>query len=216
MTITRTLARRWAAQAVMALAMIVFAALISAPAASAHAELVSTSPMDGELVQVLPAKVELVFGEELLDVGAALVVTAPDGTVVSAQVPTINRSTMSSPLTGGGDGTYRVAYRVVSQDGHTVKGRYEFAVGPVPSDATVSAAPSSATATSTSTSTSTDSAADVSTSAATSGAALPPDAQQPASTTENESSPWVPIGIAVVVGVLIILAFAAVRRRRPQ
>lgn len=214
MTITRTLARRWAAQAVMALAMIVFAALISAPAASAHAELVSTSPMDGELVQVLPAKVELVFGEELLDVGAALVVTAPDGTVVSAQVPTINRSTMSSPLTGGGDGTYRVAYRVVSQDGHTVKGRYEFAVGPVPSDATVSAAPSSATATSTSTST--DSAADVSTSAATSGAALPPDAQQPASTTENESSPWVPIGIAVVVGVLIILAFAAVRRRRPQ
>ena len=103
------------------------------PTASAHSNELESSPAANEVVTVLPKDVVITFDEPLLDAGAAMAVTGPDGTVVSQEPPRVKGKTLSTALSTGLAGpslagTYLVAYRVVSQDGHAVKGTFEFSV----------------------------------------------------------------------------------------
>ena len=194
-------------------------ATIDAPPAFAHAELVTTVPLEGELLAEVPAEVSLEWAEDLLDVGCALVVKGPDGTVVSDPQPTIDHMTISTHVSGSaGDGQYTVAYRIVSQDGHTVKGRYAFAVGKAPADATVSAEPGTALATP-SASPGSSGASGASPTSASAAPAEPSSSAAPTGTggqapAKAGTSPTVILVVVAVVVIALLLAAIAVVRRR--
>jgi methionine-rich copper-binding protein CopC len=104
-------------------ALVVF--LVGPSPADAHAELVSTSPENGARIATAPPSVELTFSE---DVGSSFVaVTAPDGTKVKTSKAHITGVRVTADLAASDQrGSYMVAYRVVSADGHPVSGTFTF------------------------------------------------------------------------------------------
>jgi methionine-rich copper-binding protein CopC len=109
-------------------------ALAGAPA-SAHAQLRSTVPAAGDVVETMPPDVELTFNEAVAS-PAYVVVTAPDGGQVDAGEPEVVDGTVTQPVRDeGGPGQYTVDYRIVSADGHPISGSYRFNVQSGPSAA---------------------------------------------------------------------------------
>ena len=71
---------------------------------------------------------ELTFDEDI-DGSAYVVVTAPDGSRVGQGEPQVLGNTVTEPLDAVGlAGTYTLAYRVVSTDGHPVSGELTYTV----------------------------------------------------------------------------------------
>ncbi len=101
-----------------------------APAASAHAVVVSSNPSDGERLTTSPATVSIQFSESVsADLGGLRVVSS-SGSRVDTGTDTVSGPTLSVALQPDlPDGTYVATYRVVSADGHPVKGALVFAVG---------------------------------------------------------------------------------------
>ena len=114
----------------LAAALAVTALTVAGPVvdAAAHSELISADPTADSVQSEAPDAVTLTFGEDLRAEGAALVVTAPGDARVDANGSLrIDGAVMSvalQPITESG--AYRVAYRVVSADGHPVTGEYAF------------------------------------------------------------------------------------------
>jgi len=101
--------------------------LASAAPASAHATLTRITPADGAVLTTAPTRVELTFDEAVNPSFATLVVTGPSGEDVTGGAAVVKGSHVSGPLSGGlGSGDYRVAWRVVSDDGHPVSGQSGF------------------------------------------------------------------------------------------
>lgn len=118
-----------AAAAALAAGSVVPWLLLLAPAASAHASLVSSSPAQGARLEALPDRVVFEFSEEM-DPTAYVVVTGPDGGSLVDGPPVVEGGTVTQALAdGGGDGGYLMAVKGVSADGHAVTGRVEFVVG---------------------------------------------------------------------------------------
>ena len=93
--------------------------------ADAHASLVSTDPSDGSQIPTAPRTVGLTFSEDL-DSGFVSVM-APDGTKVGTSEPRLSGTQMTADLAESHQrGTFTVAYRVVSVDGHPVAGQFTF------------------------------------------------------------------------------------------
>lgn len=116
------------------------------PPAAAHASLTRSDPKDGATVERLPDQVELEFSEEVAS-PAYVEVAAADGAAVGDGDPEVLGATVTLPLTPGGPtGTYIVAYRVTSADGHPVAGELTFDVtsGPAPGSTPESEAPPAA------------------------------------------------------------------------
>ncbi|GII51950.1 transport integral membrane protein [Planotetraspora thailandica] len=101
--------------------------------AYAHAYLVETSPVDGQVLRSPPADVRLSFNEavsfnqrsfQLLDVtGKKLAIGAPgyvDGKANTARV------SLPASLV---EGTYVLAWRITSADSHVVSGAFSFSIG---------------------------------------------------------------------------------------
>ena len=141
-------ARRRAGPRLALLALAAFggmaaAGVIAAPAASAHAVLVASTPVDGSRVNTEPSEVRLTFDEP---VG----LIAADEQVISATG--IRADTGQVRLAEGGTtivlplrphlprGTYSATWRVVSADTHVVTGSITFGLGVQPG-AGVAAAP---------------------------------------------------------------------------
>jgi copper transport protein len=105
---------------------------VRAPAASAHAALLSTTPGDAEILPTGPAEVTLTFGEPVgIGLGALRVLTA-DGTRVDdgAATRADGDKVVHIPVRSGlAEGTYVVVWRVVSADSHPVAGAFTFSVG---------------------------------------------------------------------------------------
>lgn len=115
----------------LALALALALASIATPA-WAHASLVSSTPAAGERFGERPASVGLEFSEAMTT-PAYVVVTAPDGRRADeGEVRVEDRDVVVDLATGDLDGTYSVAFRVVSVDGHPVTGRFSFVVGDGP------------------------------------------------------------------------------------
>lgn len=105
-------------------------ALSGAVTASAHAELLSVSPLDGSMLTDLPSAVELTFSEPI-GKPADLVLLDPSGTPVAAgEVTTLDRvlSIAVDPAVAAIDGYYTISYQVTSADGHLVTGTTTFMV----------------------------------------------------------------------------------------
>lgn len=165
------------------------------PTASAHDALTGTTPAAGSTLSVAPTAVSLTFAESPMAQGLGVAVTGPDGSRVTSGTPVVRVNEVSQrllPLTRSG--TYTVAYRVVSADGHPVSGTFTFDLALTsvssPAPTTGPAAPSSTTPAPTASSVLAESAAADGTGA----------------------FPWV-VGLALVV--VGVLAAVLARRRRP-
>lgn len=112
------------------LSLVVLVSLASTPgSAQAHSELVGSNPADRATLRSAPATITFTFSEGIaptyavmtLRVGSsdlATLETAVSGDRISADIPPVLR----------GNGDWRVAYRIVSADGHPVTGKIAFKV----------------------------------------------------------------------------------------
>ncbi|MDQ0749698.1 copper transport protein [Streptomyces africanus] len=121
------------------------ALLAGAGPASAHAALTGSDPAQGAVVDEAPARVSLTFSEQVALSDGSLRVLDPEGKRVDAGEPSgVSGTTYAVRLHSGlPDGTYTVAYQVVSADSHPVAGAYTFSIG-APSKTSVSVSGKSA------------------------------------------------------------------------
>jgi copper resistance protein C len=103
--------------------------LLETDHANAHAFLDHASPRVGTTVSTAPREVTLVFTQKLEPAFSGIQVTNAAGQRVDAGGTRVNGSTMSVSLRGGGTGTYRVEWKVLSVDTHTTQGSFTFRVG---------------------------------------------------------------------------------------
>ncbi|MFF4399914.1 copper resistance CopC/CopD family protein [Streptomyces sp. NPDC001480] len=135
---TRTITPRLRTLVLLFLA-VTGALLAGAGPASAHAALTGSDPAQGVVVKKAPTQVSLTFSEQVSMNDDSLHVLDPKGKNVDVGKPSnISGTTYAVQLKSGlADGTYTVAYQVVSADSHPVSGAYTFSVG-APSQTTVS------------------------------------------------------------------------------
>ncbi|MFD8270611.1 copper resistance CopC/CopD family protein [Streptomyces flaveolus] len=135
---TRTTAPRLRTLVLLLLAA-ACALLTAAGPASAHAALTGSDPRQGAVVDKAPAQVSLTFSEAVSLDDDSLRVLDPKGQRVDDGRPAgAGGTTYAVKLHAGlPDGTYTVAYQVVSADSHPVSGAYTFSIG-APSQTSVS------------------------------------------------------------------------------
>ncbi|MEV6942731.1 copper resistance protein CopC [Streptomyces sp. NPDC051172] len=113
--------------------------LAGAGPASAHAALTGSDPAQGVVVDKAPSQVTLTFSEKVATSDDSLRVLDPKGKRVDTGKPSnVSGTSYAVPLHSGlSDGTYTVAWQVVSADSHPVAGAFTFSIG-APSTTTVS------------------------------------------------------------------------------
>jgi copper transport protein len=124
---------RPAADVVRAVGAVVLGLLIlvaGATPAGAHASLVSVDPPDGARLDAGPATVTLTFSEPVsADLGGVRVLGA-DGDEVHQGAAEVDGTRVTIGVQPDlPDGTYVISYRVISADGHPVRGGSVFGVG---------------------------------------------------------------------------------------
>ena len=120
-----------------AVAAIAAAALALPAAAFGHAALVRTVPEASRTINVPPTQVRLDYTEAVAARFSIVSVTDVSGRQVTAGTPRPgpNAATLVTPLRRLSQGWYLVFWRVISADGHPVRGAFTFAVGPNPGPA---------------------------------------------------------------------------------
>jgi copper transport protein len=120
----------------LGLALLAVVAALALPAAAwAHAGLVHTVPQANVVLDKPPPAVQLTYTEAVEPRFAAISVTNAGGQQQTAGSPrrsAANPKTLVVPLDHLAQGWYLVYWRVISVDGHPVRGAFEFAVGPNP------------------------------------------------------------------------------------
>ena len=123
----------------IALLVVVVAGTLALPAAAwAHAVLVHTSPLPSSVVNRPPPVVLLTYSEAVEPRFAIVSVTNAAGRQQIAGSPRRSATdprTLVVPLHRLAQGWYLVYWRVISVDGHPVRGAFTFAVGPNPGPA---------------------------------------------------------------------------------
>lgn len=107
--------------------------VISGSPASAHTELLKSSPAADKIISVMPKSIKLTFGEELLVVigskskANSITVKSPSNKIVSAgKVKVIENIASINLVTLKESGKYQVTFRVVAKDGHVLKDSFKF------------------------------------------------------------------------------------------
>jgi len=117
------------------LALVAAAALAAPAAAWAHAALLHTVPEASRTVNTPPAEVQLTYSEPIEPRFAIVSVTDAAGQQVTSGAPQRapgSPQTLVTQLRRVPQGWYLVFWRVISADGHPVRGAFTFAVGPSP------------------------------------------------------------------------------------
>jgi len=114
----------------------VAAAALALPASAwAHAALLRTEPVASRAVNAAPPEVRLTYSEPIEPRFAIVSVTDAAGRQVTSGAPASAPGapqTLVTPLRRVPEGWYLVFWRVISADGHPVRGAFTFAVGPNP------------------------------------------------------------------------------------
>jgi copper transport protein len=107
------------------------ALLAGAAPVSAHAALTGSDPKQGAVVEQAPTRVSLTFSEEVAMSDGSVRVLDPAGKRVdTGRTTDLGGTTYGVPLHSGlPDGTFTVAYQVVSADSHPVSGAFTFSIG---------------------------------------------------------------------------------------
>ncbi|KAK1180843.1 copper resistance protein CopC [Streptomyces sp. NBS 14/10] len=143
---TRPATRRLLSVCGALLAALLCALSFGASPAAAHAALTATDPADGAVVKTAPEQVRLTFSEGVLLSRDSVRILDPKSNRVDTGNPAHvggKSSTAAVALRPGlPNGTYTVAWKVVSEDSHPVAGAFTFSIGApsktkakVPSDA---------------------------------------------------------------------------------
>jgi copper transport protein len=115
-------------------ALLAVGVALAAPAvASAHAVLLRTDPLPNRVAPSPPAQVALIYSEAVEPRFAIVSVTDAAGRQQTAGPPRrspANADELDVPLQRPAQGWYLVYWRVISADGHPVRGAFTFAVGP--------------------------------------------------------------------------------------
>jgi copper transport protein len=117
---------------------VVLVALALPASAFAHAALLRTVPSASVTVNSSPKQVQLVYSEAVEPRFAIVSVTDANATKETTGPPTrdpANADQLDVPLKHLRQGWYLVVWRVISVDGHPVRGAFTFAVGPNPGPA---------------------------------------------------------------------------------
>jgi copper transport protein len=107
------------------------ALLAPARAAFFHATLRSSSPAAGSTLGRAPSEIRLVFSEEVEPSLGSIRLVGPDGRAarLAAAGDPRDVSALVAPVPAAlANGTYRVEWRIVSEDGHPIDGRFEFTI----------------------------------------------------------------------------------------
>jgi copper transport protein len=112
---------------------VLLAALALPASAFAHAALLKTVPSASVTVNSSPKQVSLLYSEAVEPRFAIVSVTDADATSEASGPPSrdpANADQLDVPLKHLREGWYLVVWRVISVDGHPVRGAFTFAVGP--------------------------------------------------------------------------------------
>jgi copper transport protein len=107
----------------------VLLALAGAGPAAAHAELLSTDPVDGAVLADAPAEIVLTFNEPVVVRDGAVRLFTGAGRDVDARPRAVDTRVVIGLPDRLPDGTYVLSWRVVSADSHPVAGGFSFSVG---------------------------------------------------------------------------------------
>nr|WP_091127254.1 copper resistance CopC family protein [Micromonospora eburnea] len=181
--------RRPSLAGLVAAALAAVVVLVPASPAAAHNSLQAADPARDARLSAPPTQISLRFLQKLDPAFTTIVLTDAGQGKIPTSEPAVTGATgsvtISEPLANG---SYTVAYRVVSTDGHPVQGSYAFTVA----DPTASAAPTADT-----------------------GAGSPTSADPAASARRSDGSGPLPLVagaiavVAAIAGVMLVL-----RRRR--
>lgn len=171
--------------------------------ASAHDELISTTPSDGTSVTA-PTTVRLTFSDTVIRTGTKVEVRNPSGQAVSGAVQ-VSGPVVSVALPASiSAGSYTVVWRVTSEDGHPISGNFGFkAIAAASSSSSTAASPGSSAGSSTTRSDSLQKD--------TISASATPTQRVPTNATNNEPG-WIIGAVAIVI--LAIAAGVWISRRR--
>ncbi|MEU5001011.1 copper resistance protein CopC [Streptomyces sp. NPDC021622] len=127
-----------AGRLLLVVALFLGALLAAATPVSAHAALTGSDPKQGAVVDKAPDRVSLTFSESVAMSDGSVRVLDPSGKRVdSGKTSDFGSNTYGVKLHKGlPDGTFTVAYQVVSADSHPISGAFTFSVG-APSDTKV-------------------------------------------------------------------------------
>lgn len=129
------LARQRAAMLIAAIVVMLTGMFAGAGTASAHAELLSSSPANQELLATPPTEISLQFTEAVdpIEPAIRLVDAEGDDVEIGAVEQSLGTDRMRAALPAElADGTYVIAWQALSADSHRVRGSITFSVG-VPS-----------------------------------------------------------------------------------
>ncbi len=121
--------------ALLAILLALAMTLTTLISARAHADLLSSDPAAGAILEVIPESVNLEFAENILTVDGSedanqILVTNSDGERIDEQTVVVSGANVSTRLDQSApNGSYSVVYRVVSADGHPIEGSFTFSVG---------------------------------------------------------------------------------------
>ena len=117
--------------------LLLIAALLAIPqiysSASAHTVIVSASPAENAILEVLPSTISITFAEELIDIGDSNSIEVMDqaGSDLALTKPMVTGAELTSEFSPTQSlGLFKVSYRAVAADGHVITGKYEFTVSP--------------------------------------------------------------------------------------
>lgn len=106
------------------------ALVFGASPADAHASLTWSSPAVGSVLETAPTEVTLVFDDDIQVIDGTeanlIEVTNEDGEHFETGDTQVNAAKVFVALSDLTDGTYTVAYKVISADGHPVSSEYQF------------------------------------------------------------------------------------------
>lgn len=122
---------RTARQLAAVVAILVGVLALGTGIASAHANVLSSTPSDGASLPSAPKEVSVTFSEDVSAVSGGLSVLNRDGKRVDDETSHVsNGRTLVTGISDAlPDGTYVATYRVLSADGHPVSGSFLFGVG---------------------------------------------------------------------------------------
>jgi methionine-rich copper-binding protein CopC len=116
------------------LAIAVFALLLPATTALAHAFLDTAAPGVGSTITSSPSELQLKFTQNLVLAFSSVQLARAHGGTVATGKPTLDASSpdtlhvsLGRPLAAG---TYIVSWKVLSVDTHTTSGTYKFTISP--------------------------------------------------------------------------------------
>lgn len=117
------------------LALAAIAVLATTAPASAHDQLVSSTPANGESLATAPAEIVMTFSGELIvldesTAGALVMVVDASGRDWATGEPDVQWDTVTVQLDAGMPSAgYQVRWQVVSADGHPISGVIPFTIG---------------------------------------------------------------------------------------